>query len=148
MTNVTTSGAKPLTRGQLGRRTGCNPETIRYYEKIGLLANPERSSGGHRQYDEDAVTRLTFVQRSRELGFSLEQIREMLMLADRDNDSCEQVKAITLSHAKDIRQRIADLRAMERVLTELAGRCDTGEVPECPIVQSLMETAAKPARAS
>ncbi|MEQ8249572.1 MAG: helix-turn-helix domain-containing protein [Alphaproteobacteria bacterium] len=143
MTTVKTSGA-PLTRGQLARRTSCNIETIRYYEKIGLLPEPRRSSGGHRLYDDPAAARLTFVLRSRELGFSLDQVRELLLLADRENDSCEQVKAITLNHVVDIRKRIVDLRKMERVLKELAGRCDAGVVPECPIVHSLMQSSANP----
>src|SRR6266481_7811979 len=99
-----------LTRGALAARTGCNIETIRYYEKVGLLPPPPRSAGGHRLYGQDLVRRLNFVRRSRDLGFSIEEIRELLRLVDGGNYTCAQVEALALEHVQDIRRKIADLK--------------------------------------
>ena len=137
MTPITDNVAGGLSRGRLAKLTGCNAETIRYYENIGVLPPPPRSAGGHRVYSDEHARRLAFVRRSRELGFSLEQVRGLLVLADAGNDSCAEVKAITLDHAALIRHKIADLRKMQRVLTEIAARCDDGAVPVCPIIEAL-----------
>ena len=123
--------------GALSQATGVNIETIRYYERIGILPAPPRSSGGHRLYDVGHVKRLAFVRRTRELGFSLQEVRELLGLVDGGEVTCDQVKALTLGHLADVRQRIADLRRMERVLGDMAATCDGGAVPECPIVEAL-----------
>jgi MerR family transcriptional regulator, mercuric resistance operon regulatory protein len=131
--------------GALSRRTGCNIETIRYYERIGLLPAPPRGEGGHRRYGRGHLKRLTFVRRSRELGFTLGEIRHLLALVDGRGTTCAEVKAITLDHLAEVRRKIADLRCLERVLRDMAARCDGGEVPECPVVDALFrERAVRP----
>lgn len=131
-----------MTRGRLARRTGCNIETVRYYERIGLLPEPPRSQGGHRIYGETHLRRLRFIRRSRELGFSLEEIRGLLGLVDGGAYSCGEVKALTLDHVDDIRGKIADLRRMETVLEDMASRCEDGEVPDCPVIDALFDENA------
>jgi len=128
----------PLTIGKAAARTGCHIETIRFYEKERLLPRPERSGGGHRLYTADLVGRLTFIRRSRELGFSIDEIRELLSVVDRQV-SCARVKAIAEEHLGDIRVKIRDLRRMERTLGDLAGRCSGRVVPDCPIIEALQE---------
>ncbi len=123
--------------GALSKRTGVIIETIRYYERIGILPKPPRTEGGHRVYDQHHLKRLTFIRRSRELGFSLEDVRALLNLVDGGDYTCAEVKSITLDHANTIRRKVADLRRMERVLKDMASQCDGGDVPECPIVETL-----------
>lgn len=130
-----------VTRGALSKRTGCNIETIRYYEQIGLMPEPARSGGGHRIYDDNSIKRLIFVCRARELGFSLREVRGLLGLVDGGGYSCAEVKALTLDHLRDIRDKIADLRTVERVLKTMAAQCDDGEVPECPVIEALFQEA-------
>jgi MerR family mercuric resistance operon transcriptional regulator len=91
---------KPLTRGALAARTGCNIETIRYYERVGLLPPPPRSAGGHRLYGEDLVRRLNFVRRSRDLGLSIEEIRELLRLVDGATYTCGEVEQLARDQAR------------------------------------------------
>jgi len=126
-----------FTIGVLSRRTGCKVETIRYYERIAILPVPGRSAGGHRQYDEAHLKRLSFVRRSRELGFTLDEIRTLLGLVDSGDVTCAEVKELTLRHAGEVRRKIVDLRRMEKVLREMAAQCDGGTVPDCPIVEAL-----------
>ena len=137
MTALTNPRGGGLSRGKLAQLTGCHAETIRYYEKAGILDDPPRTAAGHRVYGEAHVKRLAFVLRSRELGFALEQVRELLGLADQRNRSCAEVKAMTLDHAAAIRDKIADLQDMERVLSAMAAECDEGDVPACPIIDTL-----------
>ncbi len=133
--------AARLTIGALSRRTGCNIETIRYYERIDLLPNPPRTEGGHRQYDEDHLKRLTFIRRGRELGFSLDQIRGLLRLVDGGDFTCAEVQTITLSHITEIRDKISDLRKLEHVLADMASKCDGGDIPECPVIDIMFSSS-------
>ncbi len=128
---------KPFTIGALSRGTGCHIETIRYYERIGLMPKPSRSPGGHRLYEDDHLRRLTFIRRSRELGFTLDEVRGLLRLVDGGSYTCAEVKALTLDHAAEVRRKVADLRKLERVLADMAAECEGGEVPECPIIDAL-----------
>lgn len=139
-----------LTRGELAARTGCNIETIRYYEQIGIMPSPPRSDGGHRLYGQALARRLNFVCRSRDLGFSLEEIRELLRVVDGGNYTCAQVEALALEHVKDIRQKITDLRKLKIVLETMASRCSGGKIPNCPIIDALFDARApiRPARAT
>ncbi len=139
MAAITIPRVAPLTRGTLSKRTGCNIETIRYYEQIGLMPAPPRSAGGHRLYGEEHLRRLTFVCRARELGFSLKEVRGLLGLVDGGEYSCAEVKALTLEHASDIHRKIIDLRKIERVLETMAAQCDEGEVPACPVIDALFQ---------
>ena len=125
--------------GTLSKRTGCNIETIRYYERIGVMPKPPRTEGGLRVYSADHLKRLTFVRRSRELGFTLDQVRDLLLLVDRKDYTCDEVKDMTLEHVGDVRQKIADLRKLERVLKGMVSQCNRGAVPDCPVIDALFE---------
>ena len=126
-----------LTRGDLARRTGCNIETIRYYEKTGMLPNPPRTEAGYRVYSAMHAARLRFILRARELGFTIEEIRGLLGLVDGGAPTCAEVKERAERHLADIRAKIADLRRIERVLAATAARCSGDDVPECPILDAL-----------
>lgn len=127
--------------GMLSKRTGVNIETIRYYERIGLMPRPPRTSGGHRVYDRTHLKRLGFIRRSRELGFSLEEIRALLGLVDGGDYTCAQIREVAVTHLAEIRQKIADLRRLERSLRDMADRCTGDEVPECPVIEVLWKEA-------
>ena len=129
----------PFTIGSLSKGTGCKIETIRYYERIGLLPKPPRSQGGHRLYEEAHLKRLTLIRRSRELGFTLHEVRGLLRLVDGGEYSCAEVKALRLDHVAEVRRKLADLRKVKRVLEEMAAECDGGEVTECPIIDALYQ---------
>lgn len=126
-----------LSRGTLAQRSGVNLETIRYYEKISLLPQPNRSEGGHRVYDEEDLRRLSFIRRCREMGFSLKEIRGLLSLVDGEQISCKKVKGIADEHLQDIRAKISDLKKIERTLSTLSASCSDEEVRECPIIEAL-----------
>ena len=128
---------KGLQRAELARRTGCNLETIRYYEKIGMMPEPPRTASGYRVYDETHVARLRFIMRGRELGFSIEELRELLRLVDHGTQTCAEVKALTEHHLADVRAKIADLKRIERVLAATAAQCSGKQVPECPVLHAL-----------
>jgi MerR family mercuric resistance operon transcriptional regulator len=129
--------AKGLSIGTLSKHTGVNIETIRYYERIGVMPAPARSDGGFRRYREDHLKRLNFIRRGRELGFSLADLRRLLRLVDGHAYTCAQVRALTLEHLAEIRRKIADLRRLDRVMSEMAARCTGRRVPECPIIDAL-----------
>jgi MerR family transcriptional regulator, mercuric resistance operon regulatory protein len=122
--------------GELSRRTGCSIETIRYYERIGLLPAPVR--GRYRLYDTTDFRRLSFIRRARELGFTLDEVRTLVSLSANDEQgACANVRELAESHLMEIRAKIADLRAMERVLTASVRRCAESEGPGCPILDVL-----------
>ena len=114
-----------------------NSETIRYYENVGLLSQPPRSSGGHRVYDQAQLSRLLFIKRCRELGFTLQEIRELLELVDGGNCTCAEVCNRATTHLEDLDARIRDLTNMRRVLQTMIGKCDGGLVPDCPLIAEL-----------
>lgn len=122
--------------GELSRRTGCNIETIRYYERIGLLPAPARR-GRYRLYGAEDVARLTFVRRARELGFRLDEVRTLLRFAAGGEGACAEARDLAAAHLGDVRARITDLRAMESALAEAVQRCDAGEAPCCPLIDTL-----------
>jgi len=126
-----------ITRGVLAQQSAVNSETIRYYEKIGLMPNPVRSQGGHRLYNNDHLKRLVFIRRCRELGFSLEEIKNLLGLVDTGEYSCEEVKLRTETHLKDVQQKMRDLKKMEGLLKDLIAECRIGNLSSCPIVEAL-----------
>ncbi len=137
MTGITTTRAGGI--GALSRAAGVKIETIRYYEKIGLLAPPPRTRGGNRQYDFAALQRLVFIRRCRALGFSIEEIRALLAMVDQRGVSCGQVHAMTLAHLDMVEQKMAALRQMRDSLRGMADQCSQGDVPDCPIVEALFE---------
>ena len=130
-----------LAIGALSGRSGVNIETIRYYERIGLLRKPARSAAGYRLYRPDDVARLNFVRRARDLGFSIEDVRRLLDLADRKPRSCEGAREIAQAHLDEVRAKIADLRQMEDVLSVTVKDCARGAVPDCPLLRSLDRAA-------
>jgi MerR family mercuric resistance operon transcriptional regulator len=131
-----------LSIGKLSQQSGVNIETIRYYEKIGVMPAPGRSTGGFRVYEPDHLKRVSFVRRSRQLGFSLDEIRNLLRLVDGHGHTCAEVHALMLSHLAEIRRKIRDLRRLQRAMAEMAARCSGESVPECPIVDALFDAPA------
>ncbi|MBO6773831.1 helix-turn-helix domain-containing protein [Thalassospira sp.] len=129
--------AKGMKRAQLARQTGCNLETIRYYEKISLMPDPPRTASGYRVYDESHVERLRFILRGRELGFSIDELRGLLSLVDRGTQTCAEVKLLTDQHLADVRAKIKDLKRIEKVLAATAAQCSGKQVPECPVLEAL-----------
>ena len=127
--------------GEMSRRTGVNIETVRYYEKIGMMPKPKRSEGGNRLYNTEQLQRLFFIKRCREIGFSQSEIKALLSMVDRDDVTCAEVHSITTGHVADIRQKIKDLRKLEKVLTQMANECSQGDLPECPIIEILFTGA-------
>ena len=123
--------------GGLSKATGVNIETNRYYEHIGIIPPPPRTEGGHRIYDANHLGRLNFVRRGRELGFTLDQVRTLLVLADGGSDSCAKVKSLTLDHLADVAQKIIDLQNLAEVLSTHAAQCDGDEAPACPLIDTL-----------
>ena len=134
------------TIGNLSRETGCKIETIRYYEKIGMLPKPRRTEGGYRIYTQDHFRRLGFIRRARALGFTLDDIRNLLTLSEGKALSCNKVRVVALAHLEEIRSRIADLQAMEIVLDDLVDKCKGRVIPDCPIIESLSRERLKPAQ--
>jgi MerR family mercuric resistance operon transcriptional regulator len=128
--------------GELSRRTGCNIETIRYYERVCMLPPPPRSASRYRLYAAGDVHRLTFVRRARESGFSLDEVRALLALSvDTGRETCVEVRELAASHLADVRAKIADLRAMERALADAVRRCDAGDPAGCPLIDALSAAA-------
>jgi len=126
--------ASTFTRGDRAQSTGCNIETIRYYEKIGLLPDPPRTNAGYRVYSAALATRLRFILRARELGFKVEDIRGLLGLEDGTAPTCGEVKERTERHLADVRAKIADLSQIEKVLSATAALCSGDAVPNCPVL--------------
>ena len=131
--------------GALAARTRCNVETIRFYEKIGVLEKPARTEGGHRAYARAHVERLTFVRRARELGFTLDEVRALLGLAEASDVPCAEVKRLATTHLVEVRTKIADLRAMQKALTALIAQCnargDADDQLGCPLIETLLGSA-------
>jgi len=123
--------------GEVAERSGCHPETVRYYERIGLLPAPPRTAGGYRDYRPADADRLRFISRGRELGFSLEEIRSLLGLAEDDGLSCQDVDRLARGHLLDIRNRLNDLQRMASELERVIGSCSGGERGQCAILDTL-----------
>lgn len=128
-----------ITIGKLSKQAQIGIETIRFYERDGLMPAPDRSPSGYRLYSEDAVTRLLFIRRSKKLGFSLAEIRALLSLSDRQADHAD-VKAMVTKKRALIDEKIADLQRISTALTSLSDSC-TGHGPSetCPIMNSLKD---------
>ena len=131
--------------GELASATSTKVETVRYYEKIGLLAPPARTSANYRAYGNEHLARLSFIRRARDLGFTLEAVRELLTLSDDKARSCEAVDSIARVHLADIERKISDLAALRTELDRVIGSCRRGTVGDCKIIETL---GPKDARAS
>jgi DNA-binding transcriptional MerR regulator len=123
--------------GELARTTSTKVETIRFYEKIGLLAEPRRTTGNYRDYGATHLARLSFIRRARDLGFTLDQVRELLALSDDQDHPCGAIDGVARAHLAQIDQKIADLRALRRELDGLIGQCRQGAISECRIIEAL-----------
>jgi len=128
-----------LSIGALSKKSGVNIETIRYYERIGVMPVPARSASGYRIYRPDHLKRLSFVRRGRELGFSLDELRGLLRLVDGHTYTCAEVRTMMLEHVAEIRRKIADLRRLQRVMADMAARCTGKRVPECPVIDAMFD---------
>lgn len=127
--------------GVLAERTGCKVQTIRWYEQTGLLPAAIRSAGNQRRYGRAHLERLAFIRHARELGFPLEQIRELLALSDQPERSCADAHAIARTHRAAVRSRIDRLTALERELDRMIASCDSGRAAECRIIEVLADHA-------
>lgn len=134
-----------FTIGTLAQAAGVGVETVRFYQRKGLLAQPKRPAGGIRRYDTDDLARLRFVKAAQRLGFSLNDVRELLRL--QDGTHCSAAAAIAARQLDDVRQKIASLRAMDTALTELTRQCSTrvGSVT-CPLIMALQRSPGSVAR--
>lgn len=126
-----------ITRGALAKRTNCNAETIRYYEKIGIMPEPSRSAAGYRQYDQSHEQRLQFIMRGRELGFMIEDLKSLLDLVDRKVVSCSEVSRLAKEHLQSVHKKITDLKRIEDALSKTLHACSGKDVPECPVIDAL-----------
>ena len=126
-----------LTIGQLAKATRTKVETVRFYERIGLIGAPARSEGNYRLYDRDALSRLSFVRRARDLGFSLDQVRALLGLSDDRSRSCCEIDALAVAHLAEVDRKIADLTALRRELSSLITQCQQNTVADCRIIDAL-----------
>jgi len=125
--------------GELARRAGCKPETVRYYERIGLLRDAPRTEGGQRRYGEAAVKRLTFIRHARDFGFSVEAVRELLEMADHPQMPCHEVDAIAKHHLEEVESRLQRLSALREELRRMVGQCAGGRVESCRIIEVLSD---------
>ena len=126
-----------MTIGQLGRATGTAVETVRYYEKIGLLPKAARTAGNYRSYGSAEVDRLGFIRKARDLGFSIEQVRALLSLSDERDRDRDDVDRIAKQHLAEVDRKIADLTALRRELSTVIEQCESGTVAECRILRAL-----------
>ena len=127
-----------LTIGRLAGLSGVNLETIRYYDRIGLMPAPGRTEGGHRLYEAPHQRRLAFIRRSRELGFGIDDIRGLLDLAEPGRASCDDVRDIAAAHLQTVQAKLADLARLEHILAQTVARCDShASAPLCPVLEML-----------
>ncbi len=139
---ITEVRANALAIGELSRRTGVHIETIRYYEKIGVLQSPRRTPGGRRIYGATELHTLGFIRRSRELGFSLGDIRPLLALGGPGEASCSDVCAVAKQHLSGMQAKIAYLQKLETLLRLTVSKCSGQPVPECAVLDALYPAAS------
>jgi len=135
--------AQNLSIGDLSRATNTKVETIRYYERVGLLPAPARTAGNYRCYEFAHLARLSFIRRSRELGFSIGQVRALLSLSDQKDRSCAQVDAIAREHLAEVDAKIVALKKLRRELDAIIRRCDVGTIADCRIIDALAPHTAE-----
>jgi DNA-binding transcriptional MerR regulator len=126
-----------VTIGHIARDTGCKVQTIRYYEQIGLMPQADRTEGNQRLYTRADVDRLAFIRHARDLGFSIEAIRELLGMADRPNMPCDEADAIVFRHLEDVKSRIARMQALQTELERMLRQCAGGVISDCRVIEAL-----------
>jgi len=131
--------AKHYTIGELAGQTGCKVETVHYYEKTGLMPEPPRTEGGHRIYTLSHLKRLNFIRRSRELGFSIAQIKDLLKFIDEPDHYCGEVKAMAMVQAREVQKKIDDLKRLQTGLNKMVSQCKGKNlsIDDCPIIDAL-----------
>ncbi|MEG3620029.1 helix-turn-helix domain-containing protein [Magnetovibrio sp. PR-2] len=129
-----------FTIGHMAKASGCNVQTVRYYESIGILPQPPRSHGNQRLYNQSHVNRAQFVRRSRDLGFSLDQIRALLTLSDDPERPCDEVDALVLDQLKAVDEKITQLQRFRDELQRMSNVCKGGTVANCQIINTLAQT--------
>src|SRR5262245_40529472 len=137
MQPIVSARAGSLSIGELSRLSGVNIETVRYYERIEILPSPPRTASGRRIYDSTQVRALAFIRRSRELGFSLEQIRTLMRLGGSDKATCQEVRQIASHHLEHLRAKLSDLKKLERLLAKTVAQCSGTLAPDCPVLDIL-----------
>ncbi|MBA1148868.1 helix-turn-helix domain-containing protein [Ectothiorhodospiraceae bacterium WFHF3C12] len=125
--------------GELANETGVNIETIRFYEREGILPAPEREANNYRVYAPTHLRRLRFVRRARDLGFTLDDVRALLSMVDGGDYTCATVKSLGEEHLEDVRAKIADLRRMEEALAEVVACCSGEQTPDCSMLETLFD---------
>lgn len=126
--------------GEIAEKCNVNKETIRYYERLGLIPEPDRTEKGYRIYSLQTVDRLNFIKRMQELGFTLNEIDKLLGVVDRDEAKCHDMYDFTVLKIEDIQRKIEDLQRIERMLMDLKERClENKDTYECPIIETLMK---------
>jgi MerR family mercuric resistance operon transcriptional regulator len=131
------TNARGITIGQLAKAAGVNLETVRYYERIGWIAKPTRTSGGQRSYSSEDARHLAFVRRARELGFSIDDIRALLKLSAPGKQSCTEVQNIASAHLANVQSKLADLARLENILSATVDQCSGDGAPACPVLEML-----------
>jgi len=126
-----------LTIGKLGEAAGVKVPTIRYYEQIGLLREPDRSAGNQRLYGQSALDRLAFIRHARELGFPLDTIRDLLSLSDRPDQSCAAADVIARAQLAEVESRLARLTALKAELERMVVQCAGGRIADCRVIEVL-----------
>jgi MerR family mercuric resistance operon transcriptional regulator len=127
-----------LTIGKIAKQTGVTVEAVRFYEKQGLIAEPQRTESGYRQYPPDTIKRVHFIQRAKEAGFTLKDIGELLKLRREPGTTCTDIKLRALEKINEVDQKIKDLQRIKESLEQMVLRCsDTEELDECPILETL-----------
>lgn len=137
MRTITSSGTGSVSIGELSRHSGVNVETIRYYERIKMLPPPPRAANGRRLYGPAEKRTLAFIRRSRDLGFTLEEIRALLALGGPERASCADVHKIASAHLSNVRHKLSDLARLESILAETVAQCSEGATPDCPVIDIL-----------
>lgn len=125
--------------GELSRATGTNVETIRYYEKIRLLPEPARTDSGYRSYADAHRDRLRFIRHSRDLGFTIEEIRSLLDLSDHPDRDCTEADVIATRHLDQVERKIAQLETLRSELSRIVGRCRGGMAGDCRVIEALAD---------
>lgn len=137
-----------LSIGVVAKRTGCSVPTIRYYEDIGLLPSASRTEGGQRNFSEATVSRLTFIRRCRDFGFSIDQVRELVGLVDEPTRPCTEVRDLAATHLAEVQNKLLELQALESSLRGFVQACNTacagGAALDCTILEDLSRTTQRP----
>jgi MerR family mercuric resistance operon transcriptional regulator len=128
---------RPLTIGTLAKASRVHLETVRYYERIGLMPKPSRTASNYRNYEPEHIERLCFIRRAREIGFSTGEIKELLALAEPGRASCAEVQTLATVHLDEVRAKIIDLCRLEAILARALERCFAGTAPVCPVLDML-----------